>query len=150
MWFTFEQALRKKCEQNPDLALLLSQWEYDRRLVADALQTVVRYFPHYSRHDASHSNTILVQVARVLGPKRIELLSATDLWLLLEAAYQHDIGMVVTDAQVRTWWKEPGFREFLAQLAAGPESRAEARFGPPGLPPRARSYRACLGTGPSR
>jgi hypothetical protein len=121
VWFTFEQALRRKCEQNPDLALLLSQWEYDRRLVADALQTVVRYFPHYSRHDASHSNTILVQVARVLGQERIDALSATDLWLLLEAAYQHDIGMVVTDAQVRAWWEDPKFKDFLAQLQQGPD-----------------------------
>ena len=121
MWFTFEQALRRKCEQNPDLSLLLSQWEYDRRLVSDALQTVLRYFPHYSRHDASHSNTILVQVARMLGPARIEALSATDLWLLLEAAYQHDIGMVVTDEQVRDWWKTPGFKDFLSQLRDSPD-----------------------------
>jgi hypothetical protein len=138
MWFTFEQALRKKCEQNPDLSLLLSQWEYDRRLVADALQTVVRYFPHYSRHDASHSNTILVQVARVLGQARIDALSATDLWLLLEAAYQHDIGMVVTDEQVRGWWKEPGFKEFLAQLqnSSDPELARAAGLLAPQTSPR--------------
>ncbi|RKG84035.1 hypothetical protein D7W82_23525 [Corallococcus sp. CA049B] len=121
MWFTFEQALRRKCEQNPDLSLLLSQWEYDRRLVSDALQTVLRYFPHYSRHDASHSNTILVQVARMLGPARIDALSATDLWLLLEAAYQHDIGMVVTDEKVRSWWSTPGFKDFLSQLSDNPD-----------------------------
>jgi hypothetical protein len=57
--FLFEQALRDKCEKNPDLALLQAQWEYDRRLVADALQTVGYTFPHYSRHDVSHSNSIL-------------------------------------------------------------------------------------------
>ncbi|WP_375757735.1 hypothetical protein [Corallococcus exercitus] len=122
MRFTFEQALRRKCEQNPDLSLLLSQWEYDRRLVSDALQTILRYFPHYSRHDASHSNTILVQVARMLGPARIEALSATDLWLLLEAAYQHDIGMVVTDEQVRNWWNTPGFKDFVSQLRDSPDA----------------------------
>lgn len=119
MSFQFEQALRRKCEQDTDLSLLLSQWEYDRRLVADALQTVGRVFPHYSRHDASHSNSILVQLARILGPARIEALSATDLWLLLEAAYQHDIGMVVTDAQVRAWWGSAEFKDFLAQLRHG-------------------------------
>jgi hypothetical protein len=78
MSFLFEQALRRKCEQNPDLALLQAQWEYDRRLVADALQTVGWTFPHGSRHDASHSSTILVQLARVLGEARIDKLSATD------------------------------------------------------------------------
>lgn len=137
MWFTFEQALRKKCELNPDLSLLLSQWEYDRRLVSDALQTVLRYFPHYSRHDASHSNTILVQIARMLGPTRIDALSATDIWLLLEAAYQHDIGMVVTDEQVRSWWGSPGFKDFLAQLQYNPDAelRDAARLFDPNKPP---------------
>lgn len=115
----FEQTLRKKCEQNAGLSVLRSQWEFDRQLVSDALQNVQRYFPHYSRHDASHSNTILVQIARVLGPACIDALSATDIWLLLEAAYLHDIGMVVTDEQVRAWWGTPGFKSFLAQLEHG-------------------------------
>src|SRR5689334_10095318 len=99
MSYLFEEALRRECERNPDLALLHAQWEYDRRLVGDALATVGWTFPHYSRHDASHSNAILVQLARFLGATRIAHLSATDVWLLLEAAYQHDIGMVVTDEQ---------------------------------------------------
>jgi hypothetical protein len=130
MSFQFEQALRRKCEQNPDVALLFAQWEYDRRLVADALSTVSRFFPHYSRHDASHSNTILVQLARVLGPARIEALSATDIWLLLEAAYQHDIGMVVTDEQARTWWRSADFKSFLGELRQGhdPDLRVSAEL----------------------
>lgn len=116
MSFLFEQALREKCSKNPDVALLQTQWEYDRRLVAEALQTVGWTFPHYSRHDVSHSNSILVQLARVLGQTRVEMLSATDIWLMLEAAYQHDIGMVITDDQARAWLRSPGFGLALERL----------------------------------
>lgn len=120
--FLFEQALRVKCEKNPDLALLQAQWEYDRRLVADALQTVGWTFPHYSRHDVSHSNNILVQLARVLGQSRIERLSATDIWLMMEAAYQHDVGMVVTDEQAREWLRSPAFAAALDRLRYGEDA----------------------------
>jgi hypothetical protein len=122
MSFLFEQALRRKCDQNPDLALLQAQWEYDRRLVADALQTVGWTFPHYSRHDVSHSNTILVQLARILGETRVDKLSATDVWLLLEAAYQHDVGMVVTDEQKREWLGSPEFTAALERLRHGEDA----------------------------
>jgi hypothetical protein len=121
MSFEFEQALRDKCQQNPDLSVLVSQWDYDKRLVTDALQIVGLTFPHYSRHDASHSNTILIQLARILGPERIKKLSATDIWLLLEAAYQHDIGMVVTTEQAKKWWDSNEFKGFLAMLRMGPD-----------------------------
>jgi len=121
MSFEFEQALREKCQQNPDLSVLVSQWDYDKRLVTDALQIVGMTFPHYSRHDASHSNTILIQLARILGPERIKKLSATDIWLLLEAAYQHDIGMVVTTEQAKKWWDSNEFKLFLGMLRMGPD-----------------------------
>ncbi|MFT3764515.1 MAG: hypothetical protein QM820_03205 [Minicystis sp.] len=126
MSFLFERALSRKCEQNPDLSVLAAQWAYDRRLVSDALQTVGRTFPHYSRHDASHSNAILIQLARVLGEARIDSLSATDLWLLLEAAYHHDIGMVVTDKQAHDWLRSRDFRSHLDWLKVS-EDRELAR-----------------------
>jgi hypothetical protein len=119
MSFLFEQALRRKCDENPDLSMLQAHWEYDRRLVADALQIIGRTFPHYSRHDVSHSKTILVQLARILGPARVDALSATDLWLLLEAAYQHDIGMVITDTQAKEWLAAPDFKGHLERLRHG-------------------------------
>jgi len=97
----FDNALKSRCEADPDVAPLGAQWEFDRRLIAGALSGVALTFPHYSRHDASHSNTILLQLARVMGPDRINGLSATDLWLLVEAAYYHDLGMVLTDKEAR-------------------------------------------------
>lgn len=116
MAITFESELKARADSDSAVAPLHAQWIYDQRLIAAALESVGRVFPHYSRHDSSHSNTILVQISRILGP-RISLLSATDLWLLLEAAYHHDIGMVVTDAQIREWWPTKEFRTHLVELA---------------------------------
>lgn len=110
-----EQALAEKCAADPQLELLQAQWVYDKRLVSQALQTVGNTFPHYSLHDASHSNTILIQITRVLGD-RLNDLSATDIWLLLESAYWHDMGMVVDDATIRKWWATSEFETHLDLL----------------------------------
>jgi hypothetical protein len=80
---------------------LESQWTFDERLIAKALQNVGVYFPHYSRHDESHSRQILVHIERLLGPDNIAKLSPTDTWLLLEAAYLHDIGMIISDDRLK-------------------------------------------------
>src|SRR4051812_36498001 len=64
-----ESALQERCKGDERLRLLQAQWEYDQRLVARSLQTIGNAFPHYTLHDASHSNTILVQITRVLGPE---------------------------------------------------------------------------------
>jgi hypothetical protein len=55
---------------------LEAQWAFDERLIAKALQTVGTYFPHYSRHDESHSRQILVHIERLLGEDNIAQLTA--------------------------------------------------------------------------
>ena len=124
-----ERHLRSLCADDARLRLLEAQWEYDKRLVQQALQTVGTTFPHYSLHDASHSNTILVNVTRVLGD-RVQKLSATDTWLILEVAYWHDVGMVVSDGTLRSWWSSPDFREHFTGLkdSTDPLLAASARL----------------------
>ncbi len=85
---------------------LESQWTFDERLIAKALQNVSVYFPHYSRHDESHSRQILVHIERLLGAENISKLTATDTWLLLEAAYLHDIGMIISDENLKNDYDE--------------------------------------------
>lgn len=118
---SFEHALRARSEADPDVAPLSAQWEFDRRLITNALAGVALTFPHFSRHDASHSSAILLQLARIMGAERIRALSATDLWLLLEAAYHHDLGMVLTDEEARRLWSSPEFEAFLEQAQFGPD-----------------------------
>lgn len=86
--------LKEKCAKDDNVKILLSQWEFDQKLVAKALENIGGSYPHFSNHNASHSQQILVNIERILG-NDIALLSATDTWLILEAAYWHDIGMLV-------------------------------------------------------
>lgn len=100
------------------LKLLESQWSFDKKLIPKALQHVGQLFPHYSRHDQSHSEQILINIERLLGEHRIKLLSATDTWLLLEAAYWHDIGMVVPYQALKDALEKPEFQTYRQQIAA--------------------------------
>ncbi|WP_434780845.1 HD domain-containing protein, partial [Acinetobacter baumannii] len=104
------------CNRHPHLKLLESQWRFDQELISKALQNVSSIFPHYSRHDVSHSRQIIVNIERLLGDK-IKFLSATDTWLILEAAYNHDIGMVITQKQIEDM-NTPEFEEFVLSLKA--------------------------------
>jgi len=101
---SLESALKAHAISNRNAALLHAQWEFDHRLLTQALGSVGAWFPHYSLHDGSHSSTIITQIERVLGPKRIEQLSPTDLWLILESAYWHDSGMLVSEPSARKLW----------------------------------------------
>ncbi|WP_252092396.1 hypothetical protein [Pseudomonas sp. MWU13-3659] len=107
--------LKEKCER-PALSMLESQWGFDEKLIPKALQTIGVLFPHYSRHDESHSKQILVNIERLLG-ENIKLLSATDIWLLLEAAYWHDIGMVVPWEDKKAAFNSQEFQDFLSEIA---------------------------------
>ncbi|MFF7061808.1 hypothetical protein [Pseudomonas sp. NPDC008258] len=108
--------LKEKGEEHSALSLLVSQWGFDERLIPKALQGVSSLFPHYSRHDESHSRQILVNIERLLGVEGIALLSATDTWLILEAAYWHDIGMVVSRRDIAETIASADFSEYLASI----------------------------------
>ncbi|WP_223480798.1 MULTISPECIES: ATP-binding protein [unclassified Pseudomonas] len=109
--------LKLKAEDHSALRSLYSQWDFDEKLIPKALQTVGSLFPHYSRHDESHSKQILVNIERLLGDN-ISLLTATDTWLLLESAYWHDIGMVVPQADMQDAIDDPEFQEFVESICA--------------------------------
>lgn len=113
-FYSLEKHFEIVCNKHPHLKLLESQWRFDQELISKALQNVSSVFPHYSRHDASHSRQIIVNIERLLGD-RIKFLSATDTWLILEAAYNHDIGMVITQKQIEDM-NTPEFSNFVDSL----------------------------------
>ncbi|WP_417211864.1 ATP-binding protein [Acinetobacter venetianus] len=113
-FYSLEKHFEVACNRHPHLKLLESQWRFDQELISKALQNINTIFPHYSRHDASHSKQIIVNIERMLGDK-IKFLSATDTWLILESAYNHDIGMVITQKQIEDMNSEE-FEEFVESL----------------------------------
>ncbi|WP_016957278.1 ATP-binding protein [Catenovulum agarivorans] len=108
--------LKELCEENNSLQTLWAQWTIDELLITKALNNIGQTFPHYSLHDASHSNQIVTNIERILGTENINLLSATDLWLILESAFCHDIGMVVPMDKIREDWKKTEFKDFLSSI----------------------------------
>ena len=50
----------------------------------------------------------------------IEMLSATDTWLIIEAAYWHDIGMVVTSDEISKAVESEDFENYLQSISANP------------------------------
>lgn len=117
--FSLEDHFKSACEKHTHLKLLDSQWNFDRELISKALQNVGAMFPHYSRHDASHSRQIIVNIERLLGEK-IKFLTATDTWLILESAYNHDIGMVITNKQIKDL-DSVEFRDFVLEIKSQPK-----------------------------
>ncbi len=109
--------LKMKAEQHSALRSLYSQWDFDEKLIPKALQTIGSLFPHYSRHDESHSKQILINIERLLGDN-IAKLTATDTWLLLEAAYWHDIGMVVPSSDLEDAMNDPMFEAYVDSICA--------------------------------
>ena len=106
-----ERVLRFKAETE-GCNILVGQWEYDRKLIPEALKAVAVLFPHFSLHDETHSETILDNIVNVLGKEVIGSLSCTDLWLLLESAYCHDLGMVITANKIQEAFKDGSFIKF--------------------------------------
>ncbi len=76
--------------------ILYNSWAIEKKEYTNRLSTVNMTYQTYSLHDASHAEAILRQIACFLGETRIRQLSPTDAWLILECAYCHDLGMVVT------------------------------------------------------
>lgn len=111
--------LEAKGKEHSSLTTLVNQWGFDAQLIPKALQSVGNMFPHYSRHDESHSKQILVNIERLLGDN-IRLLTATDTWLILEAAYWHDIGMVVPQEDIIDACRQEGFQTYLEQIRLAP------------------------------
>lgn len=94
---------------------ILNEWRCRKSKYISYTNVSIFSFQHYSRHDVSHSVNILESIELVLGKERIEKLSAGDLWLLLEGAYYHDIGMSLSYEDLINLWKDEKFKEYIKE-----------------------------------
>lgn len=111
-----EQVLRTKTN-GQDNAILVGQWEYDKQLIPSALNAVSTVFPHYSLHDETHSISIINNIIRIIGKDTINEMSPTDLWLLLEASYCHDLGMIITADEIEKSLSNGTFISFFRNIS---------------------------------
>ena len=111
--YKLEQHLNEMCSSDPTYTNLLSTWNINKKACQDALSTVVMSYPHYTKHDISHCEAVITAIEKLLGEEAIRTLSPTDTWLLLQAAYLHDIGMVIECKKIEENWKTEEFQEYL-------------------------------------
>lgn len=112
-----EQQLQAK-SMNTEQSVLMGQWVFDKTNIPNALKAIAGVFPHYSLHDETHSESIINNIVKMLGQDVISKLSCTDLWLLLECAYSHDLGMAVTADRITKAFVEGDFMKHYLRICA--------------------------------
>ena len=110
-----ENRLQQLCIENSEYAELWSTWNLNKQTLEPILNAIIKDYPHYSFHDNSHSESILLNIERILGVDNINKLSPTDLWLILHVSYLHDFGMVILDTKIYDIWRSPDFQEFVKE-----------------------------------
>ena len=115
--YTLEKHLEARCSNDNNYNVLLATWRLNKENLALALNTIIGDFPHFSRHDASHSSKILDNIQRLLGQDRIERLGATDTFLLLMSAMTHDLGMYLYYNVLEEQWKKDKMGDLLRDYA---------------------------------
>ena len=116
--YSLDRHLKSYCDAHEEYQNLYATWSLNRKSCSDMLKTVLLRYPHYSLHDASHAEAILSKIEMLLG-SRVSQLSPTDTWLVLHAAYAHDLGMVVQWRDLQKAWSDLAFQNYLTSLAEG-------------------------------
>lgn len=93
--------------------VFFTQWQVAKDYVPQVLNTISQVFPHYSLHDRTHSETIIYNIGRIVGMKTLEKMSSIDLWMILSAAYYHDMGMAVFSNEKTSSFQDKEFVGFL-------------------------------------
>ena len=116
--YSLDRHLKAYCDSHEEYQNLYSTWNLNRKNCTEILKTVLLNYPHYSLHDSSHADAIISKIEMLLG-ERVENLSPTDTWLILHAAYTHDLGMVVQWDEIEEAWNDPEFQDYLTSLTKG-------------------------------
>lgn len=74
-----ENRLQQLCIENSEYAELWSTWNLNKQTLEPILNAIIKDYPHYSFHDNSHSESILLNIERILGVDNISKLSPTNL-----------------------------------------------------------------------
>ena len=120
--YTLEKHLRLLAETEEKYKILVSVWDLNKSNLWDGLNTISTYYPHYSKHDSTHSMTVINNIQCFLGEDRIKNLSATDTFLILMGALTHDIGMILTYEVIEKEWGKDQFKKILKTFSNSKDS----------------------------
>lgn len=83
----------------------------------ERLKNANLYFPHFSKHDSSHSRTIEKEIINLLGEERLKLLSCSDLLMMLLSFHLHDIGMALEYESIYNMYCSLEVQEYIEKNA---------------------------------
>jgi hypothetical protein len=112
--------LKELGNTNKTAELLYSAWNTDSQNVGHVINVVSAPYTVFSDHGSSHSEGIISAIELLLGEDRINALGYTDIWLILECAYRHDIGMHTSNKEILDIIDTKSFEEFMDQLKSHP------------------------------
>jgi hypothetical protein len=95
-----------------------------RRNIEKWLSYVPLTFPNYTRHTVEHSDEIVLQLSKLLFVnddyiKPVVKLSSVEDYVLIAAAYLHDIGMVVSDGEKAEILASEDWQRFISDGNSG-------------------------------
>lgn len=118
-----ESVFYNLCAQDERKVRIYYEWQNNKNRYVHQTAIIAHDFPHYSVHDQEHSRTIIEAIEMFLGKWRIERLGIGNAWLLLNAAYGHDIGMVIQHQEILELWRDDkDFQKYLDHICNNPES----------------------------
>lgn len=110
---TIEKHLRNMSEEDPAIQKLYSSWDLLKRNIEKQLKLTNIPYITFSRHDSSHSNSIIESIEHFLGEEAIESLGPTDSFMILFVSYAHDIGMALDPANLSLIFSSENFQKFV-------------------------------------
>lgn len=69
-----ENQLEKIATENIEYKELWSTWNLNKETLKAILHSIAKDYPHFSLHDNSHSDNIILNIERFLGNENIEKL----------------------------------------------------------------------------
>mgnify|MGYP000043290023 CR=1 FL=1 len=118
-----EKVFYQKCAQDNRKIQIYYEWQNNKNRYIHQTAIIAHDFPNYSVHDQEHSRTIIESIEMLLGKWRIERFGIGNAWLLLNAAYGHDIGMVIQHQEALELWRDDReFQKYLDNICNNPES----------------------------
>ena len=118
-----ERVFYNLCAKDNRKVRIYYEWQNNKNRYVHQTAIIAHDFPHYSVHDQEHSRTIIEAIEMFLGKWRVEQLGIGNAWLLLNAAYGHDIGMVIQHQEILELWREDKeFKKYLDNICNNPDS----------------------------
>ena len=113
-----EERLRRISSECKEYEKLIATWYLNKEIIGRLLDCVIIHYPHFSLHNATHSETVIKNIEKILGDDGVLKLSPTDLWIILHAAYLHDIGMVIKYDDLIRIINGDDFKDYVKECAS--------------------------------